>query len=134
HYVTLRHEKILPAVVVVVEKASAPAGIRKRRASHAGGAGDVREDAASAVLKQHVALIGKIGHEDIGAPVIVVVGEIDAHSGKRPSIVVEADICFQGDVSKGSVAIIPIEEALHGIVGDVDIGPAVAVEIGEGDA
>ena len=51
--------------------------------------------------------------------------------GEGLAVLVEADTRGQCHIGECSVVIVAIQEALHGIVGDVDVRPPVAIEIGE---
>ena len=134
HHVSLRHEDILPAIVVVVEETRAPARIWKCGATHARRVGDVSKRAVAVVAKQPVALVGEVGDEDIGTAVVVVVRKVHAHAGKGLSVLVVSHAGQQGHLGERAVSVVPEQERLHGVVGDVHVHEPVVVEISEGDA
>ncbi len=127
----LGDEQILPAVVVVIEKAGAPARESERRTAHAGLVGHIAKCAVAVVAKQHVAFVGEIGDHDIGTAVIIVIGEIGAHPGKCLAVLVVANPCQQAGFGESAVSIVVVEKTLHRIVGDENIGETIAVVVGE---
>ena len=130
----LRDEKILPAVVVVIEQVRAPTGKSKSRAAHAGRVGHIPKGAVAVVAKKHVAFVGEIGDHDIGTAIIIVVAEIRAHAGEGLAILVVSNARQQPDFAERAVAVVVVEKTLHRIVGDEDVGEAIAVVVGERDA
>ena len=88
----------------------------------------------AAVAVERVQLLGEVGDEDVGQAVAVDVAAIDAHAGLRLAVAVEADAGAVRDVGEGAVAVVPVEEIPHHVVGDVDVGVAVAIEVAERDA
>ena len=64
-------------------------------------------------------------------PSQIVVGRGDAHAGLRLAVGAVAPAGFDGDVLERAVVLVLIERAGGGIVGHVDIGPAVVVEVGD---
>ena len=96
--------------------------------------GHVAEAAVRILTEQHVALVGQVRDDNVGAAVVVVIGEVDAHAREGLAVLVEADACDQADLREGSVALVVEQKALNRIVGDVDVGEAVVVVVGERDA
>ena len=54
----------------------------------------------------------------------------------RPAVCRRAEYAagVDGDVLEGAVLLVLVEGAGRGVVGDVDVGPAVVVEVGDQDA
>src|ERR1700722_4144423 len=90
--VALGNQEVLPAVIVVVEKNGNPAGVRHADLSQTGGEAGIVEGAIAIVLIQSIALIGKVGDEKVRPAVVIVVGEVDAHAGKRTTVAVHRDL------------------------------------------
>src|SRR5262249_41440562 len=65
--------------------------------------------------------------------VVIVIGKIDAHTGKCFSIFVVCSPELGCQFSERAVAVIAEELLRKGIVGDGDVGPSVPVEIVDGD-
>ena len=86
------------------------------------------------IAVQRVQLLREVGDEEVRQTVAVDVAAIDAHAGLRLAVAVEADAGRVGHVDEGAVAVVLVEEVPHHVVGDVDVGVAVAIEIAEGDA
>src|SRR5215831_3012519 len=99
------HKKIKPAVVVVVEPASADGPHLPAIHLRAGEASlyrDVGECAIAIIVKELVA--GHFGEEDVGPSVVVVIPDCDSHA-----IASAGDAGVLGHVSKSSVMVIAIQ-------------------------
>ena len=59
---------------------------------------------------------------------------VDAHASLLASVFVEGGAGEDGYVGEGSVVIVAVENAGGAVAGDVDVGPAVVVEVEGGDA
>src|SRR2546425_633609 len=132
--VPLRDEKVLPAVVVVIEEANAPPGMQHGDAAETAGEAGVRKAAVAGVLINRVALIGKIRDDKIGQTVVVVIGEVHAHAGERAAVAIDSDTGEEANFFERAVALVVIQKLDHGIVGNENVDVAVAVVIGESDA
>ncbi len=86
-------------------------------------------------MKQSVALIGKRIDEDVGPAIVIVVGEVRSHTGEALAILVIGD-SGTTTATSSKLAVVEIVKQLlgNGVVGDEDIGPAVAVVVIHGDA
>ena len=157
--VSVRDEEILAAVVVEIGEQRAPTPLRGRRAGQirdfaedhvAGGRHAVAElqrigvvvvPKTSAPLFVAVgirqvpthafALLGRRGQHvhlhDIGPSVVIEIRDIDAHTG-------DARVFQRARrlVGKRAVPVVDVERVVGGyVVGDVDVGPAIAVHIGD---
>ncbi len=91
----------------------------------------VLEQPAAEVGVQGIQLLGEVGDEDVGKAVALDVPAIDAHAGLGLAVAVEADARRIRHVGEGAVAVVLVEEVPHHVVGDVDVGIAVAVEVAE---
>ena len=131
--VAVRHQNVEPAVVVHVEEADAPAE-QPRVDAQAAGISAVLEVAVAEVGVERVGVAGEVGLHHVEVAVAVVVADGNAHAGLRLGLGRERRAGFDRDVAEGSVFLVLIERGGRGIVGDIDIGPAVVVQIGGGDA
>ncbi len=95
---------------------------------------DVLEEALAEIAVERVQLLREIRDEDVREAVAVDVAAVHAHAGLRLAVAVEADAGGIGDVDERAVALVLVEEIANHVVGDVDVGVAVAIEITEGDA
>ena len=91
----------------------------------------VLEQSLAEVAVEGIQLLREVGDEDVGKAVAVDVTAIDAHAGLRLAVAVEADARRVRHVGEGAVAVVLVEEVPHHVVGDVDVGIAVAVEVAE---
>ena len=63
--------------------------------------------------------------------VAVVIGGRDAHAGLRFAVGAVGHAGFDGDLGERAVVVVLVEGGGGGVVGDVDVGPAVVVEVGD---
>src|SRR6266849_10913793 len=127
--VAVANENVGPAVVVHVEKPAAPAeilGVLPEAALVSG----VLEIGAAEIVVKRGCVAGKICFDEIEIAVEIVIGGGDAHARLRLAIGAESAPRFHGDVGESAVLLILIEGAGGGIVGDVNVRPAIVVKIG----
>ncbi len=67
--------------------------------------------------------------DDIEIAVEIIVGGCDSHARLRFSIWTERATCFDGNVFKLAVLFILVEGAGGRIIGNINVGPAVIVEV-----
>src|SRR2546429_3786255 len=91
--------------------------------------GGVIELSMSIAAKNGDALAGEIGHQQHQAAVIFNIRERDSHAGFCQPIHAVSDAHVQRRFPECTVSLIKPEEIGGGVVGDVDIGEAVAVEV-----
>src|SRR5229473_3114309 len=127
--VAVANENVGPAVVVHVEKPAAPAEILGMLPEAALVSGVLEIGAAEIVVKRGC-VAGKICFDEIEIAVEIIIGGGDAHARLGLAVGAESAACFYGDVGESAVLLILIESAGGGIVGDVNVRPAVVVEIG----
>ena len=78
-------------------------------------------------------VVREIGFEDVEPAIAVVVGNSDAHAGLLMTAVAVGAIGHDGDIGKCAVMVVLKQDAGLGIDGDIDIRPAIVVEvIGDG--
>ena len=124
--VAIGHGEIQPAVEVDVEKGAAE--------SQAVSGGDPTPDwgamssktlAAEPVEADH--FVVEVGDGDAGRAGVVEIGDVDAHAGARLAFGAEGDSSLDGDFFECAVALVAVELVGLGVVGDEQIGPAIAV-------
>src|SRR5258708_1559985 len=130
--VAVANEDVGPAVIVHVEKTAAQAEILCVPAE-AGLESGVFEIRAAEIAVQRRRVAGEICFDEIEIAVEIVIGGGDAHAGLRFAVGTERAAGFDGDVREGAVFLVLIESAGRGIVCDVNVRPAVVVEIGGKD-
>ena len=130
--VSVGDQDVEPAVVVHVEEADAPAEVAGVDAD-AGEVGAVVEVEAAEVLIEGGGVSGEVGLDDVEEAVAVEVSDGHAHAGLGLAVGRVGDAGFDGDVFEGAVLLVLVEGGGGGVVGDVDVGPAVVVEVGDAD-
>src|SRR6266568_9368595 len=132
--VAVRDENIGPAIVVVIEEEAAEAERYQRGTTDFGAGCFVHKQAVAFVVIKREHLIGKVSNDQACTAGAVVVGSINAHAGASDTIFAEGDASGNSFFFKGSIVFVQIELVGLGIVGEHDVGPAVAVVIENGDA
>ena len=74
-----------------------------------------------------------MGLEDVQVAVGIEVADGQAHAGLLLPVLAEGDAGLEALLGEGAVVVVAEQQAGRGVAGDVDVGPAVAVEIGGGD-
>src|SRR2546426_177339 len=129
--VAAAQEDVRPAVVVHVEKAAAPAEILRVFAETAL-VRAVLEIRAAEIVVERGRISGEICFDEIKIAIEIVIGGGDAHAGLGLAVGAEGAARFKGDVDKRSVLFVLIQRAGGGVVGNVNVRPAIVVEIGGG--
>ncbi len=79
-------------------------------------------------------LVGKVSDRNADHLIVAVVRHIDAHRPGRGAVGVERQAHLDTLLLEGSVAPVVEDEVLDGVVGDDHVGPAVRVQVHEGQA
>ena len=125
----IANENVRPAIVVKIEKTTAPAEIL-RVFAEARGKGSVFKRRAAQIVVQRRRVAGEICFYDVQIPVEIVIAGGNAHSSLWFAVGAEGAAGFHGNVGEFSVFQILIKGAGGGIVGYVNIWPAIVVKIG----
>jgi len=130
--VAVADENVGPAVVVHIKKTAAPAEILRVLAQTALES-RVLEIRPAKVVIQGGRVAGEIGFDEIEIAVKIVIGSGNAHAGLGLTVGAERTTSFDGDVRECAVLFVLIERARGGVVSDVNVRPAIVVEIGGED-
>ncbi len=79
-------------------------------------------------------LVGEIRNNDAGASGVIIVSRIHAHACARDAIFIERDSGRHAPFGKRPVLIVDVELVRLGVIGEQEIGPAIAVVIERGHA
>src|SRR6266571_1087048 len=126
--VAVHLEDVNPPVVVEVDKAAAPAkkaGVDSDTPPKCG----LFKSAFARVLVEVGGVAGKVGFEYIEPAVPVIVSGGNAHSRLRLAVLTVSAPGLNTHVGKGAVVVVAIQGAGIGVVGDVDVRPAIVVEV-----
>src|SRR5580700_5234064 len=117
HHVRLNYKKILPAIVVEVHKTHAPARMQKADRSQAAGHSGIIKRSVSGIGVECILLIGQIGDNHVRPSVVVVILEIDAHSGERGATAGQSKAGSDSDFLESSVSLVVKEKFRNRIIG-----------------
>ena len=98
--------------------------------AEAGGHRHVFEQAAAEVAVEGGDVVGEVGLEDVEAAVEVEVPHRHAHARLGGAELAVGDAARHGHVAERAVVLVPVEDRGGGVAGHVQVGPAVAVEVG----
>src|SRR5581483_902492 len=123
-------KSILPAVVVVVEEEEAKTKRLQTGLAHARLVSAVGEGEGLVPLHEKgVRLAGEVADEDGALAVIAVVGHIYAHAGAGRAVAAVGDSGLLADILERAVAPVPKEMVGRQVVGNDNIGAAIAVQV-----
>ena len=126
-------QNVGPAVVVHVKKTAAPSQILGVRAQ-SGRESGVFKIAVAEVVIERGRVACEVGLYDIEIAVHIVIRRRNAHARLRLAVRTQRATRLQSDVYELSIFLVLVKGAGRGIVGDVDVGPAVVVEISGEDS
>ena len=125
--------QVEPAVGVGVEEGDAEAESLAGRDGQAGRRGHVGEDAIAAVLVEGGVLVVEVGDGQVGAAVAVRIAAGDPHPRLVDAVAVARHAGRRRDLLEAEPPRVAEEEIGRLIVGDEEVEPAVAVEVGGDD-
>ena len=104
--VRIRAEQVLPAIVVEIEQAVAPAAQIPAQSGHAARIGGVHERTFPLVAEQRKSFTGQGSDADIRQAVVIVIPKVHPHTGDRFAMVQQRDSGLQSHFFERSVATI----------------------------
>src|SRR2546430_17095855 len=121
-------QNVGPAIIVEINEAATPGNVligdtdaRRER--------DVAEGAFAVVVIEIACVVGEVGLENVKPSVAVIIGDRDTHSGLFVAVLTVRAAGDHRDIGKRAVVVVVVEDAGFGVHGDINIGPAVVVEI-----
>src|SRR6185312_8202092 len=126
--VPVTQQDVGPAVVIHIEETAAPAQVLGVQAESRGKS-CVFEIRIPTVTVKRRSIAGEIGFDDVEVSVEVVVGGRNAHPGLWFSVRAQNTSGFDAYIFELSVLLVLIESAGGGIVGHIDVRPAIVVVI-----
>ena len=127
-HVAVRDEDVLPAVVVDVDEVDAEADVLPVDAQPGPEARDL-ERARSVIAVERGHLFGEVRAHDVEPAIGIVVSDADAHPGERDAALVERASGLERHLAERPVVIVAVQLARRRVARDVDVRPAVVVEI-----
>src|SRR6185436_10327550 len=120
-------------VVVEVEPAGAEPGVLEACGSQSGRCASILEARRAVVDVEVAPLAVQLRHEEVLVTVVVEIAGVDPHAGFGMTLTGDGGAGGERLVSKRPVTQVDPEQVLAAVVGDVDIGPAIVVEVGGDD-
>ena len=117
-------------VEIGIEQRDAEAGERKARQADSRSRRDVLEAERASILVERVGFLDQVSDQDVEVSVVSEVGGRETHSGLADAVAVVGGAQQHRIVAKRPVTLIDPEVVGVGVVRDVDIDPAVVVEVG----
>ena len=87
------------------------------------------EGPISIISVKRGSIVGEIGFENVQATVAIEIGDTRSHTCLLASILVECGTCGYRNISESSVTIVVVQNAGSAVAGDVNVRPAVGVEV-----
>src|ERR1700722_2596972 len=127
--VTVGDQDSGPAGIIEIEELYAPAQPIANGAQTSAER-DVVKKILPAIPIERGGIVAEISLDDVLPSAVSVVVGGSAHAGLHGAVAIERHASQAAHVGKSAVMIIVVEKIRGGIAGDVDIGPAILVEIG----
>ena len=127
--VAIDHHDVFPAIVVVVDKAVAPADKRNGHFCDPCLVGDFGKAAFPIVVVERLVVVGEIGDQQVDQAVVHVVAYGQAHGCDLAALVVQRKAGDIALIFKRAVALINVEVVGLGVVGHQQIDFAVVIYI-----
>src|SRR5258708_14814697 len=115
-HVALCDEKVLPAVIVEIFEAHAPAGAARGQCAQAGLKALIAEDARTIVVIQAVNLARQDRNNDVGAAIVIIILKDTAHTPNTLPVGVECGAGFERPFLKSAVPVVMEEVLLNASV------------------
>ena len=131
--VPVGEDQIGPTVIIEVEEHGSPAEVLRMQAEPRSKC-NVGKNSISTVLVKDGSVIGKVRFKNVQAAVAVVIGDSGTHTGLLASVFIKRHACHYRNVGERAVAIVVVQNAGDAIAGNIDVWPAVIVEIKGRDA
>ena len=127
-------QNVWPAVVVVVDKLACHTTEQHRLAPYPGAISNIRKSSISVVMVQAVKFMSKMGDVNVHQAVAIHIRGVDSHAGLIPPVLAGRQSRYERRVCERAVMIVKEQKVWPGIVGNGNVGPAVAIEVGHDHA
>src|ERR1700733_2809283 len=130
---SVRHQQIEPTVVIHIKEADAPTK-KTRVHSETARVGAVFEIPVAEIRIKRIGIAGEVSLHNVEFAVAIIVADGNTHARLRLCLSRKRRASLDGDIAKRSVLLIQIKGCRRRIVSDVNIRPAVVVQIRSSDA
>ena len=134
HRMPVCNENVLVTVVIVIQKADAPAEVAMCMLRDARRNRGINEKIVAFVVIERVSLILEVAYRRVKSSIVIVVGESGTHPCFFLSRVAAADTGKQSDFFKSAIASVLKEVVEILVIRDVNVGIAIVVNIPDGDS
>src|SRR5215831_13222767 len=128
-YMSVRNENVFPAVIVEIEEAHSPTQ-KSRAPTQPRLVGNVAKCSVTVIVVKIRDIALEIRLYNIEEAILVIVSRSSSHTGLLLPVIVEAGSRHYAHVRECTVSFVVVENARGGIACNVDVRPAVVVEIG----
>src|SRR5260370_41112346 len=129
--VSIGNEYVEQTVVIVLEKARAPAQKRYRQCRDSSAEADVGKGRVTVITVERVVIVGEIRDVEIDFAVTVVIADGDSHGGLLAPLVVQSKSRKIADIFKRAVVFVPVKILCDRIARHGQIHPSVVIPIHE---
>src|ERR1043166_1528524 len=126
--VPVGHQNVNPAVIIEIQEHHAPPQ-EPRVLAETGLKGRIFKKIAAEIAIKAGRIAGEVGLDNVELAIAVVIACRHAHAGLRLAIGAVRRAGFNRNVREGAVSIVPVQRRRGRIIGHVNVGPAIVVEI-----
>src|SRR5260370_25197861 len=131
--VAVRYQNVWPAIEIVIKEEASESESEQGSAANFRAWSLVNEESFSFVVIEREHLVREIRNQEAGKAGVIVVGGVHTHAGARDAVFAESDSRNDGFFRERAVAIVAIEFVRLRIIRKQQVGPAVIVEVEDGD-
>ena len=130
----IHHRGVNPAVLIEIGQHDSKPGAAPGGSGQAGRCGPVLKEPLRSLSPEGQGLLGEVGHEDVEETVSIDIADANPHVRLGRSHGVAGDPARQGFLLERAIPLVDPEVIGLAVVGDHDVGPAVAAEVAAEDA
>ena len=104
------NDQIQPAIVVKIDKASAPTKKRKRDLAESGQKSYIGKISIAVVVIEHVRVVRKVCNVETDTARVVIIADRDSHSRLLSSVLVQSNPRRVADLFESSIAFVYVDQ------------------------
>src|ERR1051325_6421499 len=126
---TIDHQQVGPAIVVIIEKPCAPANVGQTYRSHFGGIRDIGEGTLTVVVIESVVIIVEVRDEQIEPSVVIIIAERHTHAALFAAVFVYRHAGGKSNLLKRAISVVVIEKVRRRVVRHKNVHKTIVVKI-----